>query len=138
MTLESLEYMNADYNMLPELPDTLTTLTSLTELSLVGNQITALPNGLFVLTNLERINLRDNPITHLPLDFGEMSTLRKLEIDLERLQLPPPAISCDGFPMISRYLTDLRESTRTKHLELMGMKLVGIRWGEGARFATDL
>lgn len=126
VSLASLEYMNADYNRLPELPDTLTTLTSLTELSLVGNQITFMPDGMFIMTNLLRLNLRDNPIKQLPLDFGEFSTLRKLDIDLERLTLPPPEISLDGFPIMMRYLRDLRKSTKTDILELMGMKLVGI------------
>ena len=70
VTLVALEYMNADYNLLPELPETVTTLTSLTELSLVGNRITQLPNGLFVLTNLVRINVRSNPITQVDTPFS--------------------------------------------------------------------
>ena len=126
VALVSLEYMNADFNLLPELPDTVTTLTALTELSLVGNQITALPRGLFVLTNLERINVRENPITQLPLDFGDMTTLRKLDVDLERLTLPPPEVAQDGFPMMMRYLRDLRAATRSHSLELLGMKLAAI------------
>ena len=68
-----------------------------------------------------------SPLGQLPLDFGEMSTLRKLDIDLERLTLPPQEIANDGFPIMMRYLRDLRvATTRTNQLELIGMKLISI------------
>ncbi|KAJ1490139.1 hypothetical protein T484DRAFT_1777982 [Baffinella frigidus] len=124
--LIDLEYLNADYNLLSHLPESLTQLAALTELSVEANRITQLPSGLAVLTNLTRINVSKNPIPKLPLDFGMLRpTLRRLDIDLP-LQLPPPEISSMGFPIIMRYLEDLLAAASSCHLEAMGLSLEAI------------
>lgn len=122
-----LEYLNADHNLLSKLPASITTLTSLTELSLQNNRIEKLPYGLCVLTNLTRLSVANNPICELPLDFGLMRTsLRKLDIDIERLTMPPIEVSRGGLPIIMRYLADLKSAWTSGYLELMGMQLESI------------
>lgn len=92
--LQSIEYLNADYNKLAMIPDSITALTGLTELSIQHNLVDELPQGMYVLSQLRRLNVAYNKITRLPLDFGLMrTTLRRLDLEGNTIILPPTEIS---------------------------------------------
>lgn len=86
---DSLEELNADGNMLEELPDNFTKLVNLKILSLAENQLESLPRDFGRLNALRELELRRNKIQELPASVAECVHLRRLSICGNKVQELP-------------------------------------------------
>ena len=75
----NLRTINAAYNSIETLPETMTVLGNLRNLNLSNNYITNLPKSFCMLTKITALNLKNNPISDVPPYFTTLK-IKKLNV----------------------------------------------------------
>ena len=88
----NLEKINASYNNIETLPDSITQLSSLKSCDLRNNKITSLPKCFSLMTALTLLQLSNNPISGVPPNFETMK-IRKLFLDKTQNFLFKPIVA---------------------------------------------
>lgn len=80
----SIKKLKLHHNLFTEFPVSILNLVNLTELNLSSNQITAI-DGIGALLSLVELNLDDNFILIVPSEIGNLSKLRSISLERNRL-----------------------------------------------------
>jgi Leucine-rich repeat (LRR) protein len=140
--LPRLTTLLLDDNRITVIPDCISRLTALTLLNLDQNYIKVVPDVLGEMTGLEVLNLSRNPFkqafppkmcymfslrelvcvesrfTIFPTEFGLMTTLEKVELELSAIRVPPKEIACNGLEAIVSYCKLVYDSIASHSLDL--------------------
>lgn len=93
--LTSLTRLDLSYNVVAELPDSLSLLRALTSLSVSHNSLALLPVSLSSLVSLHSLELSFNRITSVPdIIFSSLTSLRSINLQRNRLTAVPSTVSC--------------------------------------------
>ena len=93
-SLQCLDTLRLDDNMLTSIPNNLSTVSALTLLDISRNRLPGIYGTICALPNLADLNLSYNKIAHLPQELGLMSTLRKLSLRGNEICKLPDIFSC--------------------------------------------
>jgi Leucine-rich repeat (LRR) protein len=86
--LQHLTYLDADDNLLKELPN-YSSLTSLRVIAVGHNQLTEIPNWIYNLTTLTRVSFRSNLITHISPKLVKLTNLSIFHIETNEIRSFP-------------------------------------------------
>jgi len=114
--LHNLMSLNLRRNQLTAVPDTIARLRNLTLLNLEANQFKALPDAIYELISLENLNFQYqwvrgrktvDPVIKISSKILQLKNLKKLDLDGNSIEIPPPEIVRQGVEAIKDYFRQL-------------------------------
>ena len=91
---------------------------NLVTLDLAQNLVFKLPMDISGLSSLVELFLSGNPMEMLPWNFGLLKSLVAVEIDTEKMCLPPQVVCSRGAPEMKRFMTSLAKGVRDKMVDI--------------------